>query len=141
MITKMGRLLAIDYGLKRTGIAVSDPLKIIASPLDTIATEKLLEWLKNYQNNEALERFIVGMPTNLDQSDTHTTQAVKQLIKKLQNDFPNIPVSEVDERFTSKIAQQAMVLGGMKKKNRQKKENVDKISATLILQSYLEQQH
>ena len=136
----MGRLLAIDYGFKRTGIAVSDPLKIIASPLDTIPTENLFEWIKNYQNNESLERFIVGMPTNLDQSNTHTTDAVKQLIKKLQLDFPDIPISVVDERFTSKIAQQSMILGGMKKKNRQKKENIDKISATLILQSYLEQQ-
>ena len=136
----MGRLLAIDFGFKRTGIAVSDPLKIIASPLDTIPTENLFEWLKNYQHNESLEQLIVGMPTNLDQSNTHTTNAVKQLIKKLQKDFPDIPVSVVDERFTSKIAQQTMILGGMKKKNRQKKENIDKISATLILQSYLEQQ-
>ena len=136
----MGRLLAIDFGFKRTGIAVSDPLKIIASPLDTIPTENLFEWLKNYQQNESLERFIVGMPTNLDQSNTHTTDAVKKLIEKLQLDFPDIPISVVDERFTSKIAQQSMILGGMKKKNRQKKENIDKISATLILQSYLEQQ-
>lgn len=136
----MGRLLSIDYGIKRTGIAVTDPLGIIASPLDTILTENLFDWIKDYTAKETVDRFVIGMPIKLDQSDTHTTQPVKQFIQKLNEALPGIPVIEIDERFTSKIAQQSMVIGGMKKKERQKKENIDKISATLILQSYLEQQ-
>lgn len=135
----MGRIIAIDYGLKRTGLAVTDPLKIIASPLETIPTENLFSWLKDYFGKEQVERIVVGMPTNLDQSETHTTVPVKKLIESLKVQFPEIPISEIDERFTSKIAMQSMVLSGMKKKDRQKKENVDKISAAIILQSYLDQ--
>jgi len=135
----MGRIIAIDYGLKRTGIAVTDPLKIIASPLVTIPTENLIDWLKDYFVSEKVERIVIGMPTKLDQSDTHTTVPVKKLIQSLKTHFPEFPLSEIDERFTSKIAMQSMVLSGMKKKNRQKKENIDKISAAIILQSYLDQ--
>jgi len=135
----MGRILAIDYGLKKTGIAATDPLKIIASPLETIPTVNLIPWLKAYLLNENVERFVIGMPKNLDLSDTHTTQPVKTFIGKLRAEFKTIPVSEIDERFTSKIAMQSMVLGGMKKMERRKKEHVDKISATLILQSYIAQ--
>lgn len=135
----MGRIIAIDYGLKRTGLAVTDPLQIIASPLETVQTVTLMEWLKSYHEKEVVERIVVGMPVNLDQSDTHTTVPVKKLIENLKTSFPAIPISEIDERFTSKIAQQSMVLSGMKKKNRQKKENIDKISAAIILQSYLDQ--
>jgi len=135
----MSRIIAIDYGLKRTGIAVTDPLKIIASPLETIQTDKLIEWLNTYIDKEEVERIVVGMPTKLDQSDTHTTLPVKKLVENLKNQFPALPISLIDERYTSRIAQQTMVLGGMKKKDRQKKGNIDKISATLILQSYLDQ--
>jgi len=112
---EMGRLLALDFGFKRTGIAITDPLKIIASPLETVATENLIEWLKIYQLREEVDRIIVGLPTKLDLSDTHTTGSVKKLIELLKTEFPKVPVSEIDERFTSKIAQQSMVLGGMKK--------------------------
>ena len=133
----MGRILAIDYGLKRTGLAVTDPLKIISSPLETVLTDRLIEWIKTYINSEDVERIVVGMPVNLDQSDTHTTIPVKKFIAQLKLHFPDLPLSLEDERFTSKIALQTMILGGMKKKDRRNKANVDKISATLILQSYL----
>lgn len=134
----MGRIIAIDYGIKRTGLAVTDPLKIIASPLETVQTNNLIQWLKDYFNSEEVERIVIGMPTNLDQSDTHTTQPVKSFIAQLKSEFPKLPISPIDERYTSKIAQQAMALGGMKKKDRRRKENVDKISASIILQSYME---
>jgi len=134
----MGRILAIDYGLKRTGLAVTDPLKFIASPLETVLTENLLQWLNNYLNKEEVERFVVGFATKTDQSETHTTEPVNKLVIQLSKQFPDIPVSMEDERFTSKMAQQTMILGGMKKKDRRKKENVDKISAAIILQSYME---
>lgn len=133
----MGRILAIDYGLKRTGLAVTDPLQFIASPLETVPTENLLPWLKSYLDKEEVERFVVGFPTKTDQSETHTTRAVNKLVVQLSKQFPSIPISKEDERFTSKMAQQTMILGGMKKKDRRKKENVDKISATIILQSYM----
>lgn len=135
----MGRIIAIDFGLKRTGLAVTDPLKIIGSPLETIPSSDLFQWLKAYFAREPVERIVVGMPSRLDQSDTHITHDVVKLIEKLKGSFPNIPVTEIDERFTSKLAMQSMVMGGMKKKDRQKKENVDKISAAIILQSYLDQ--
>lgn len=112
----MGRILAIDYGLKRTGIAVTDPLKIIASPFETVRSDDIIDWLKSYVDQENVERIVVGMPTKLDQSDTHTTIPVRKLIELLQSQFPTIPISQIDERFTSKLAQQAMVMGGMKKK-------------------------
>ena len=134
----MGRILSIDYGLKRTGIAVTDPLKIIASPFDTVQSKDLLDWLSEYKDKENVERIVVGMPTNLDQSNTHMTAPVDKLIELLKAKFPDIPISHIDERFTSKLAQQAMVIGGMKKKERQKKQNVDKVSAAIILQSYLD---
>lgn len=133
----MGRILAIDYGLKRTGLAVSDPMKIIASPLETIPTEELIQWISGYIKREEVERIVIGLPVNLNMKDTHTTNPVKKFIIKLNQQFPQLPVSTEDERFTSKIAQQAMILGGMKKKDRRKKANVDKISASLILQSYM----
>ena len=137
LIIQMGRILAIDYGLKRTGLAVTDPLKIIASPLETVLTDRLIEWMKIYIKSEDVERIVVGMPVNLDQSDTHTTFPVKKFIAQLKQLFPDLPLSLEDERFTSKIAMQTMILGGMKKKDRRNKANVDKISASLILQSYL----
>jgi putative Holliday junction resolvase len=135
----MGRIIAIDFGLKRTGLAVTDPLKIIGSPLETIPSSELINWLSTYFARESVERIVVGMPSKLDQSDSDITKDVVKLIDKLKSRFPSIPINEIDERFTSKLAMQSMVLGGMKKKDRQKKENVDKISAALILQSYLDQ--
>lgn len=134
----MGRILAVDYGLKRTGLAVTDPLKIIASPLDTIQTEKFFEWFHDYNNQEEVEAIVVGLPTKLDQSDTHASEPVRNFVAKLKEKFQDMTVHIIDERYTSKIAQQAMLLGGMKKSERRKKENVDKISATIILQSYLD---
>ena len=134
----MGRILAIDYGLKRTGLAVTDPLKIIASPLETVSTEALMPWLKRYVALESVKIIVVGLPRKLDQSPTHTTEAVAQFIRELKKAFPEITIDQEDERFTSKIAQQSMIAGGMKKKDRREKANVDKISAAIILQSYLE---
>ncbi len=136
----MGRILAIDYGTKRVGLAVTDPLKIIATALDTVRTHLLLDYLKKYLATEKVESFVLGMPVNLDLTDTNSTQAVRNFEKILTKNFPNIPVYKVDERLTSKMAVDAMIRGGMKKKDRQKKENVDKISAVIILQSYLAQQ-
>ena len=134
----MGRILAIDFGLKRTGIAVTDPLKIIATPLETVYTEKFLVWLQSYITREDVEHVVVGLPTKPDQSETHTTRPVENFILQLKKQFPELTVSLEDERFTSKIAKQSMILGGMKKRDRMKKENVDKISATIILQSFLD---
>lgn len=134
----MGRILAIDYGLKRTGLAVTDPMKIIASPLETISTDDLIRWIKRYIISEQVEQIVVGMPVKLDLSATHTTEPAKNLVATLKATFPDIPIAQEDERFTSKIALQTMIAGGMKKKDRRNKANVDKISATIILQSFLE---
>ncbi len=134
----MGRILAIDYGLKRTGVAVTDPLKIIASPLDTIPSKDILTFLKNYVAKEAVELIIVGMPKDLQNRDTHGTEPVKKFIAQLAHQLPDLPVKTADERFTSKMAFQTMIDGGMKKKDRKLKGNVDKLSATIILQSYLQ---
>lgn len=134
----MGRILALDYGTKRTGVAVTDSLQIIATALETVRTHRLLAFLSDYCVREKVELFVLGMPKNLDLGDTKTTQAVRTLEKQLKKQFPQIPVCLTDERFTSKIALDAMRRGGMKKKDRREKGAVDKISAVLILQSYLE---
>ena len=133
----MARLLAIDYGLKRTGLAVSDPLKIIASALDTVETEKLFNFLQDYILREPVELFIVGMPRRLNNQPSEIAQVITGFILKLKAAFPGIPVVEIDERNTSIQAQQALIAGGMKKNQRQIKGNVDKVSATLILQEYM----
>jgi putative Holliday junction resolvase len=133
----MGRFLAIDYGTKRTGLAVTDPLKIIATALDTVETTSLLPYLKNYFQKEEVEAVVIGLPKRLNNTDSETAPAVRNLIEKFKNTFPTVPISTIDERFTSSIAQQAMLTGGMKKKDRQTKGNVDKISAVLILQDFL----
>jgi len=132
----MGRVLAIDYGLKRTGIAVSDPLRIIATPLETVLTHTLLAFLKAYIQKEVVDEFVIGMPKTLKNKDSQIAPQVRKFIVALKAAFPDKPVHEVDERFTSSMAHQAMIQGGMKKKDRQVKGNVDKISATLILQSF-----
>lgn len=134
----MGRILAIDFGKKRTGIAVTDPLQIIASPLDTIRTHLLIPFLENYHKTENIEEFVIGMPKDLMNNDTDSTASVRSFINLLKKKFPNHNIHKVDERFTSKMAKGAMLAGGMRKSERRKKENVDKLSATIILQSYLE---
>ena len=133
----MPRILAIDYGLKRTGLAVTDPFKIIATGLTTVESPKLISFLKDYCQQETVERFIIGEPKNLDDSDTHATPLVKKIVVRLQKEFPTIPVELVDERFTSKMASRAMIEMGMKKKQRQNKALVDEIAATIMLQEYL----
>ncbi len=131
------RILCIDWGAKRTGIAVTDPLKIIASALTTVETKEAIPFLKKYILQEGVELILIGMPLNLDDSQTHATTGVQQFINRLKKEFPNIPVKTTDERYTSKMAVRAMVDMGMKKKDRRKKENVDSIAATLMLQEYL----
>ena len=133
----MARILAIDYGKKRTGIAVTDPLQIIASGLTTIASNDLISFLKKYLVAEAVELMVIGMPVNLDDTDTHATPLVKAVIKKLKLELPNIPITEVDERFTSKMAKDAMLQMGLKKKQRRDKKIVDEIAAAIMLQEYL----
>lgn len=134
----MARILAIDYGGKRTGIAVTDPLQIIATGLTTIDSKELITFLKDYLKKENVELIIIGLPKNWDDTDTHGTPLVEEAIKKLQKEFPQIPLKTVDERYTSKMAKDAMIQMGMKKKDRQVKGNVDVIAATIILQEYLQ---
>lgn len=133
----MSRILSIDYGKNRTGIAVTDPLKIIATGLITVETPKLVQFLKEYIGKEAVEEVIIGMPVNLDDSDTDATPMVRHFIAVFGRTFPTIPISEVDERHTSKMASQAMINMGLKKKRRQNKALVDEITATIMLQEYL----
>ena len=134
----MGRILAIDYGNKRTGIAVTDPLKIISTPLDTLRTFQVIPFLKKYHEQEQIEAFVIGMPKDLMNRDTDSTAFVRTFINLLKKNFPDHQIHQVDERFTSKIAKRAMIDGGMKKSDRRVKGNVDKLSATIILQSYLD---
>jgi len=133
----MPRILCIDYGAKRTGLAVTDPLKIIASALTTVETKELINYLKKYFQEEQVELILIGEPKNWDDSDTHATPLLKAFITRLLKEFPAIPVKTVDERYTSKMASQAMVQMGMKKKDRQVKGNIDQIAATIMLQEYL----
>lgn len=134
----MPRILAIDYGGKRTGIAVTDPLQIIATGLETIESKELIPYLKKYFAAEPVELILIGMPKNWDDSDTHGTPLVEAAIKKLQKEFPNMPIKTVDERYTSKMAKDAMIEMGMKKKDRRVKGNVDVIAATIMLQEYMQ---
>ncbi|PSR53677.1 Holliday junction resolvase RuvX [Adhaeribacter arboris] len=134
----MGRIVAIDYGNKRVGVAVTDPLKLIATPLDTIPTKDIYDFLKKYIQQQEVEAFVVGMPKKLDNTPTDVTGAVIGFVRKLQKEISTIPVHTLDERFTSRMAFQAMIDGGLKKKDRQNKATVDKVSAALILQSFLE---
>jgi putative Holliday junction resolvase len=133
----LSRILAIDYGLKRTGLAVTDPLKIIATGLTTVESNQLIPFLKNYFNKEEVELIIIGEPKNLDNTPTHGTLPVEKIIKELKKNFPSIPIQKVDERFTSKMASRAMIEMGLKKKQRQNKALVDEIAATIMLQEYL----
>lgn len=137
----MGRILAIDYGKKRTGLAVTDALRIIATALETVETSALLNYLKAYLQKETVDAFVIGMPKTLRNEDSEMAPLVRKFIAELKNTFPDKPVHEADERFTSAIAQRTMIEGGMKKKDRQVKGNADKISAVLILQSFMESNH
>ena len=134
----MDRIIGIDYGRKRVGVAVSDPLGIFASALDTIHSAKIIEYLKKYAENERVVRFVVGYPMNTDVRPSEASKDVDVFLKQLAKAFPETPVTLEDERFTSVLAHRAMIDGGMKKQDRMKKESVDKISAAIILQSYLD---
>lgn len=133
----MARIICIDYGLKRTGIAVTDPLKIIATGLTTIPSPELIKFLKDYFKREEVELLLIGEPKNWDDTDTHATPLVHSIIKKLKKEFPALPIKTVDERYTSKMASQAMLEMGLKKMQRRNKALVDEIAATIMLQEYL----
>lgn len=134
----MGRIIGIDYGLKRTGLAVSDPLKIIATALDTIQSDKVLDYLKSYCQKEEVESFVLGMPKNLNGADTDGTAIAQVFNEQLKEAFPDKKIYLVDERFTSKIAFNSMLSNGTKKKDRREKGNIDKIAATIILQDFMQ---
>ncbi len=135
----MGRILAIDYGKRRTGLAVTDILRITANPLLTIDTSGLLAWLDDYIRREQVDTIVVGYPRQMNGQDSETVPAIRALENQLRIRWPQIPVVEYDERFTSVLAHQAMIAGGMKKKQRQDKSQVDRLAACIILEGYLEQ--
>ena len=134
----MGRIIAIDYGTKRTGVAVSDPLRMIAGGLDTVPTAQLTDWLARYMATEPVDIIVVGRPTRTDGSPSDTLAATEALVGKLQKSYPDKVVTMFDERFTSVLAHRAMLDGGMKKMQRRDKAVVDKISATILLQDFME---
>lgn len=134
----MERILGIDFGTKRVGLAVSDPLGIFASALATIPSAKIIAYLQRYLSEEVVSRFVVGYPKNLNNTPSENAPCVEGFVKELHRVFPAIPVSLEDERFTSKLAFRAMIDGGLKKMQRREKATVDKVSATLILQGYLD---
>ncbi len=133
----MGRILAIDYGKKRTGLAITDELQLIASGLTTVDTASFFLYIKEYLKNEQVELFLVGEPKQMDNTPSESEALIVPFIKKLELEFPQIPIKRIDERFTSKMAFQTMIDSGLKKKQRQNKALIDEISATIILQSYL----
>ncbi len=134
----MGRILSIDFGIKRTGLAVTDPLKIIATGLKTVDTKDLVSFLKDYFAKEEVELILVGEPKNWDESETHASKPANDFVKEIKKVFPSIPVKRIDERFTSKMASRAMLDMGLKKKQRQDKRLIDEIAATIMLQEYLQ---
>jgi putative holliday junction resolvase len=135
----MARLLAIDYGLKRIGIAVSDPSQIIASPLDVISPGELMNYLSDYIKQNEVEGFVLGYPSRLDSSDTHITAKVRNIAAELKKRFPSVQVHLHDERYTTTMAMNSMIEGGAKKKDRRDKKIIDKVSAAIILQSFMQQ--
>ena len=137
----MPRILSIDYGLKRTGLAVTDPLKIVATGLGTVDSRDLIKFLKTYLQTEPVELIIIGDPKNLDNTATHATSLVAAFVKQLNQHFPAIPVKKMDERFTSKMALQSIRQSVVKKKDRRNKALVDEIAATILLQDYMLQQN
>lgn len=134
----MGRILAIDYGRKRVGIAVTDPLKIIANGLTTVKSCDVLKFLSDYLSKETIELIVVGLPKTMNNEESDSMQYIKPFVEKLKKQHPNVPIEMYDERFTSVLAHKAMLEGGLKKKERQNKALVDEISATIILQSFME---
>ncbi|MBE6330342.1 MAG: Holliday junction resolvase RuvX [Paludibacteraceae bacterium] len=134
----MGRILAIDYGRKRVGIAVTDPLKIIANGLTTVKSCDVLKFLSDYLSKETVELIVVGLPKTMNNEESDSMQYIKPFVEKLKKQHPNVPIEMYDERFTSVLAHKAMLEGGLKKKERQNKALVDEISATIILQSFME---
>ena len=134
----MGRILALDYGRKRTGIAVTDPLQIIANGLDTVPTHKLFEFLTAYFNSEVVDKIVIGYPKQLNNQPSESVSYINNFIKTFKKKFPDKELFLMDERFTSKMAFQAMIDGGVKKEQRRDKALIDKVSATIILQSYME---
>ena len=136
----MDRTIGIDYGRARVGVAVSDPLGIFASPVETVPSAKIIDYLQSYAAKENLVRFVVGYPLNLDGKPAEAAADVDAFLKKLAKAFPSVPVVLEDERFTTVLAHRAMIDGGMKKSDRRNKNSVDKISAAIILQSYLDRQ-
>ena len=134
----MGRLLAIDYGRKRTGVAVSDPLQLIANGLATVPTHQLLTYILDYVAREPVERILVGLTKQMNNEASESMAYIEPFVRSLKKRLPEMPVEYVDERFTSVLAHRAMLDGGLKKKDRQNKALVDEISATIILQSYME---
>jgi putative Holliday junction resolvase len=134
----MGRWMAFDYGTKRTGIAVTDPLNIIATGLATIESVALLEFIKKYISTEQVSVFVVGEPKQMDNTPSMSAQSITHFVAQLNKVFPAIPVKRIDERFTSKMASQVIAQSGKTKKEREKKEHIDLVSATIILQSYME---
>ncbi len=135
----MGRILAIDYGRKRTGLAVTDPMQIIANKLETVRTHDLIEYLTQYFRKEEIDAVVVGYPTDMKNNASESIRYINPFLKNFQKKFPSIKLELVDERFTSKIAFQTMIDAGLKKKDRQNKGLIDAVSATIILQFYLEQ--
>ena len=134
----MGRILAIDYGRKRTGLAVTDLLRITANPLLTIETKDLMDWLTNYFAQEQVDEVVIGHPTQMNGQESESMNYIRPFMGNFKKQFPNIPITMYDERFTSVLAHQAMIAGGMKRKNRQNKAVVDKIAACIILEDFLE---
>jgi len=134
----LARVIALDFGKKRTGIAVTDPLQIIATALTTVDSNELIGFLKKYMQQEQVEKILIGYPLNFDDSPTDATPLVEKFIIKFSNVFPGFPVEKVDERLTSKLASQSISGMGLKKKDREKKELIDAVSAVIMLQEYLE---
>ncbi|MBQ9583981.1 MAG: Holliday junction resolvase RuvX [Bacteroidales bacterium] len=134
----MNRIIGIDFGRKRTGLAVSDPLMVFASALDTVHSANIIDYLQKYAQNETIVRFVVGYPMNLDNTPSEAARDVDAFLNLLKKKFPDVPVTLEDERFTSVLAHRAMIDGGMRKMARREKAAVDKISAAIILQTYLD---
>jgi len=137
----LGRIVALDYGNKRTGVAVTDPGQMIASPLETVLTHELMHFLQSYFEKEQVELLVVGHPRQMDHSNSESLKQIRFFVQAFKKRFPEISVEWVDERFTSKMAMDAMVAGGMKKSERKVKGNLDKVSAAIILQTFLEQKN
>ncbi len=137
----LSRIIAIDYGTKRTGIAVTDPGQMIASPMETVATHELMLYLEDYFKKEEVKTIVVGHPTQSDGADSESMRPLRFFVQAFKKRFPGVRVEWMDERFTSKMAMDAMIAGGMKKSQRRVKGNIDKISASLILQSWMERQN